>query len=154
MMAVFTTRAALQFAVRLRTRFRQRALEWEHASIAVLLGVVFVSHPELFKGDAYSAPIFQLTGPAIWGWVILTTGALRLIALAINGYMAQPTALIRAISAALGVGLFGVITLGILTSGTVISALAAWIPITVFGLFSISWAIVDVGIPDRHDAAR
>jgi len=150
-MIVFSREGAIEFQRRLKTRFRMRALEWEHAVIAVILGSILLAHPQLFDGAAFRGAVFQGPGPQVWGAAILAIGVARLLALAVNGYMARPTALIRAIAAAFGVALFGVISLGVLLSGTTITALASFLAITVFGAFSIAWAIVDVGVPDHHD---
>lgn len=148
---IFSRRTAVEFRRRLRSRFRMRALEWEHTVVAILLGVFFLGEPKIFASTAYSAPIFQWAGPTIWGWSIVGMGIVRLLALGINGYMARPTAFVRAFSAGLGVGVFGIITIGIIASGTFASALPAFIAITAFGTLSIAWAMVDVVIPDRHD---
>jgi hypothetical protein len=147
---VFRRNGAVEFQRRLRQRFRLRVIEWEHAVIAVGFGAIILGHPELFAGKVFQAPVFQWFGPGAWGWGVLLLGFARLLALAVNGYMARPTALIRSISAIVSVALFATISMGILFSGTTIAALAAFLPIVGFGVLPVYWAVIDVGVPDRH----
>lgn len=143
MIAVFTRR--------LQQRFRARALEWEHAGIAVLWGMILLGSPDLFGGRVFAAPIFQLPGPIVWGWAMLILGLARLAALAVNGYLARPTALIRSLSAIASVALFALICIGIVASGTPVTGLAAYLPMVGFDALAIYWAVIDVRVLDRHD---
>lgn len=147
---VFTRAGARDFQLRFRQRFRERVLEWEHAAVAVFLGAIIIGRPELFAGKVFQAPVFQWFGPGVWGFGVLALGLARLLALSVNGYMARPTALIRSISAIASVALFATISMGILFSGTTIPALAAFLPIVGFGILPVYWAVIDVGVPDRH----
>lgn len=136
-----------EVAARIRARFRSRILEWEHTSIMILWGMLTLSNPDAFGGAAFAA--FR-GGPALWGWVMLIAGVLRLVALCINGYMAQPTAMVRAFGAVAGILMFAAIMLGLLYSWTWPLGLAVYSVLGFFGLFSLGWAIFDVAIPDDH----
>ncbi len=68
-------------------------------------------------------------------------GTARLAALCVNGYMARPTALVRAIAAVSGILLFAALSLGFLFSWRWGTALAMYPVIGFFGLFSLYWAI-------------
>jgi hypothetical protein len=133
---------------RIRLRFRSRILEWEHATVATLWGLIILGNPSVFAGPAFVA--FK-GGPILWGWLVFLLGVARITALCINGYMAKPTALVRALGAVIGIGLFAALTLGLLMSWTWPPGLAVYGTLCVFGLFSIYWAIFDVAIPDGHD---
>lgn len=138
-----------QVAGRIRGRFRSRVLEWEHATIMTLWGAIVLCNPEVFSGPSFVA---FWGGPWLWGGLFLAGGALRIIALAINGYMARPTALVRAVAALSGILLFSAIGLGLLFAWTWGPGLAVYPVLGVFSLFSLYWAIFDVAIPDHHDA--
>lgn len=146
-MIIVHTREVLH---RIRRRFRDRALEWEHSVITVLFGFVLLANPAVFEGPSFVA--FP-GGPTIWGWLVTIAGTLRLAALCINGYMARPTALVRALASVSGILLFAAISLGFLFSWRWGTALAVYPVIGFFGLFSLYWAIFDVAIPDHHDDA-
>lgn len=139
---------AHEVLTRIRSRFRSRVLEWEHACITVLWGLIVLGNPSVFSGRAFAG---FAGGPALWGWIVFLTGTLRIAALCVNGYMAKPTALVRAMGALSGIGLFSVLTLGFLFSWTWPTGLAVYSVLAAFGLFSLFWAIFDVAVPDGHD---
>lgn len=133
---------------RIRQRFRPRALEWEHAIMTALYGAIVLANPAVFAGPSYVA--FPQS-PTLIGFSILMAGLLRIGALCVNGYMARPTAIVRAAAAISGIILFSLLSLGFLFSWTWPTALALYPVVGFFGLFSLYWAIFDVAIPDRHD---
>lgn len=145
-MIVVSTRAR-EVVRRMRQRFRDRALEWEHAIMTFLWGLLILANPSLFDGPGFAA--FQ-GGPEIWGWGVTLAGTLRLAALCVNGYMARPTALIRVLAGVSGILLFAAISLGFLFSWRWSTALAMYPVVGFFGLFSVYWAVIDVAIPDDH----
>lgn len=138
----------IEVAGRIRSRFRSRVLEWEHAIITLLWGLVVLGNPAVFEGPGYQAFI---GGPAFWGWVTFLAGVVRITALCVNGYMARPSAITRAFAAVSGICLFGALSLGFLFSWRWSTPLAVYPVIGFFGLFSLYWAIFDVAIPDEHD---
>lgn len=146
-MILITTKAR-EVIGRMRQRFRDRVLEWEHATITVLWGMVVLDNPDLFSTPSFVA--FK-GGPGLWGWTIVLAGIMRIAALCINGYMAQPTAIVRAFAAMTGIALFGAISLGLLFAWTWGTGLAVYPVLGFFGLFSLYWAIFDVASPDGHD---
>jgi hypothetical protein len=146
-MIVITTRTR-EVLRRIRQRFRDRALEWEHAIMTTLWGLIVLGKPSVFEGAAFEA--FR-GGPAVWGWAVAIAGTLRITALCVNGYMARPTALVRALAAVSGIILFAAISLGFLLSTGLNTGLAMYPVVGFFGLFSLYWAIFDVAIPDDHD---
>ena len=148
MMLVQTTTKVREVVSRIQQRFRSRVLEWEHAAITTLWGLIVLGNPEVFKGPAFVA---FWGGPTLWGWIVFLAGTARITALCINGYMAKPTAIVRAAGALTGIGLFGVLTLGFLFSWTWPTGLAVYSVLGFFGLFSFYWSIFDVAIPDGHD---
>lgn len=133
---------------RIRSRFRSRVLEWEHAVMMSLWGMIVLANPGVFEGPSFTAFI---GGPAFWGWALLLAGASRIGALCVNGYMARPTAVVRAFGAITGIALFAAISLGFLFSWTWGTALAMYPVVGFFGLFSLYWAVFDVAMPDGHD---
>ncbi len=139
---------AREVATRIRQRFRTRVLEWEHASVATLWGLIILGNAEAFAGPAFTA--FP-GGPVLWGWVVFLLGTARISALCVNGYMAKPTAMVRAMGALTGIILFAAISLGLLLSWTWPPGLAVYSVLGSFGLFSLYWSIFDVAIPDGHD---
>lgn len=139
---------AREVASRIISRFRSRVLEWEHAAIFTLWGLIVLGNPAEFSGPAFAA---FAGGPALWGWVVFLAGTLRIAALCVNGYMAKPTAIVRAAGALTGIGLFAVLTLGFLFSWTWPTGLAVYSVLGFFGLFSFYWSIFDVAVPDGHD---
>ena len=137
-----------EVAFRIQQRFRSRVLEWEHSAITVLWGLIVLGNPSVFSGPAFTA--FP-GGPVVWGWLVFLAGTARITALCINGYMAKPTAIVRAAGALTGIILFATITLGFLFSWTWPTGLAVYSVLGFFGLFSLYWSIFDVAIPDGHD---
>jgi hypothetical protein len=147
---IIIRKRAGEFAGRVRKRFRSRAIEWEHASIMTIFGMILLINPAVFEGPSFTA----FPGDAAWwGWGMLFAGLARFAALGINGYMARPTALVRALSALSGIVLFAAISLGLLFSWTWPTGLAPYPVLGFFGLFSLYWAIFDVAIPDDHHDA-
>lgn len=147
MIVIIRKIAQNEVAIRIRSRFRSRAVEWEHALVMTVFGAIVLLNPAVFNGPSFSAFI---GGPFVWGPCMLIAGTARILALCINGYMARPTALVRALSALSGVLLFAAITLGLLFSWTWPTGLAPYAVMGFFGLFSLYWSIFDVAIPDGH----
>lgn len=145
---IFIQHKAREVFTRIQQRFRGRALEWEHSAVAVLWGLLVLGNPKAFAGPAFAA--FP-GGPVLWGWLVFLLGVARVSALCVNGYMAKPTAMVRAMGALTGIALFAAITLGLLMSWTWPPGLAVYSVLGFFGLFSLYWAIFDVAIPDGHD---
>lgn len=143
-MIVVTTQAIVK---RILSRFRSRVLEWEHAIIMTLWGVIVVYNPTIFNDAGYVAFV---GGSLFWGSVVIIAGLVRISALCVNGYMARPTALVRAFAAASGILMFAAISLGFLFSWRWSTALAVYPVLGFFGLFSLYWSIFDVAIPDDH----
>jgi hypothetical protein len=148
-MIVISTKAH-EVVARVRMRFRARALEWEHAIITFLFGMIILANPAVFDGAGFVA--FQ-GGPTVWGWGVTIAGILRLAALCVNGYMARPTALIRVLAGVSGILLFAAISLGFLFAWRWSTAFAVYPVVGFFGLFSVYWAVIDVAIPDHHNDA-
>ena len=140
----------VEVAKRIQQRFRDRVLEWEHAIMTVIWGLVVLGNPGVFEGPSFAA--FK-GGAVVWGWAVMIAGTLRIAALCVNGYMARPTAMVRALAAVSGILLFAAISLGFLLSWRWGTALAMYPVVGFFGLFSLYWAIFDVANPDEHDDA-
>lgn len=132
---------------RLQGRFRGRSLEWEHSVIMTLWGLIVLFNPSQFEGPGFVA--FK-GGPYIWGSMVLLAGLTRFVALCVNGYMARPTALVRALGAGSGIVLFAAISLGFLFSWRWSTALAVYPVVGFFTLFSLYWSVIDVAIPEDH----
>ncbi len=145
---IIQQRKVIEIATRIRQRFRSRVLEWEHAIITVLWGLIVLGNPGVFEGPSFTAFI---GGPAFWGSAVFLAGVARITALCVNGYMAKPTAVVRAFAAITGIALFAALSLGFLFSWRWSTALAVYPVIGFFGLFSLYWAIFDVAVPDGHD---
>jgi hypothetical protein len=145
---IVVTRQARIVLLRIRQRFRQRALEWEHAIMTVLWGLIVLGNPGQFDSPGFAAFI---GGPMVWGWAITVLGTARIMALCVNGYMARPTALMRVLAGVSGILLFAAISLGFLFSWRWGTALAMYPVVGVFGLFTVYWAIFDVAFPDHHN---
>lgn len=137
----------VQVMGRIRQRFRARALEWEHAVMTFLWGLIVLGNPAQFDSPGFAA--FK-GGPMLWGWGVVIAGVFRIGALCVNGYMARPTALVRVLAGVSGILLFAAISLGFLFSWRWGTALAMYPVVGFFGLFSVYWAIFDVAIPDDH----
>lgn len=144
-MVIITTREVIG---RIQSRFRDRVLEWEHAVIMSLWGIIVIANPGVFEGPGYVAFV---GGPALWGWAVLLAGFGRLIALCVNGYMAQPTAVARALGTGSGIVMFAAISLGFLFSWRWSTPLATYPVVGFFSLFSLYWSITDVVHPEKHD---
>jgi hypothetical protein len=149
---IVVTRSTREVILRIRQRFRDRVLEWEHAIMTCLWGLIILGNPAQFDSAGFAAFV---GGPVTWGWTVTIAGVLRLAALCVNGYMARPTALIRVLAGVSGILLFAAISLGFLFSWRWGTALAMYPVVGFFGLFSVYWAIFDVAIPDdhRHDTS-
>lgn len=151
-MAVIVVEKSKEVVRRIRDRFRSRVLEWEHSIIATLWGLIVLTNPSVFTGPGFVAFWGPVDGKsAIWGYLVFTVGMVRILALVVNGYMARPTAIVRVVSAVLGILLFGALSLGFLFSWRFSTPLALYPVLGFFGLFSFYWALFDVAVPDEHD---
>lgn len=127
------------------TRFRPRALEWEHGLIAVGWGFTLLVNPGLFALPSFRA---FLGGPYVWGGIVMGFGVLNVIALLINGLVARPTAAIRTITAASQIFLFLVIASGLLFSGVGGTGIWTYFILGVFGFPAAAWALLDAVAPE------
>jgi hypothetical protein len=143
-MVIVTTR---EITRRISSKFRSRSLEWEHTVMMILFGFIVLVNPAIFEGPGFVA---FWGGPYLWGSFILLFGIVRLAALCVNGYMAKPTAMVRALGAGCGILVFAALTLGFLFSWRWSTALSMYPVVGFFGLFPLAWSILDVALPDTN----
>ncbi len=97
--------------IRFKNTFRERLPEWIASMAMLLWGLIVLSQaPELWDSARFSVLASYAT-QAVWGWVTVTLGSLRLIALAVNGAW-RPTGHIRALGALAGVVVWTAIMIG------------------------------------------
>lgn len=136
-------------AGRIRKKFQSRALEWEHSVMIFLFGVIVIANPAIFKLPAFAQ---FWGGPSLWGPMSLGVGVLRITALCINGYMAKPTAWIRAIGSVFGIALFAGISYGFVLAGGLTTGFAMYPIAGIFGYFALSVSVTDIGDRgSKHD---
>jgi len=129
----------------LKQRFRLRSLEWEHACISVVFGLIVLIDPRIFDGASFRGFV---GGPQLWGWGVLLMGIANIVALIINGTVPKPTAALRTISAALQIFLFGMLAIGFFLSGTGTTGMGTYAVLGLFGFFAASWALLDAVAPE------
>lgn len=132
----------------LSRRFRARALEWEHATIAVGFGFILLVNPGLFNLQSFRAFV---GGPHVWGVVVMGLGLVNVVALIINGTIPRPTAAIRTITAASQIFLFLVISTGLLFSGVGGTGIWTYLVLGVFGFPAAAWALLDAVRPEYDE---
>ena len=128
-------------------RFRLRAIEWEHAIIAVGFGATLLTNPALFDAPSFSAFV---GGPMVWGWAVLSVGILNIIALIVNGSVPRPTAMARTLSAAAQIFLFLMLAAGFVFSGTWSTGWWTYFVLGIFGFPAAAWALLDAVAPEYH----
>lgn len=68
--------------------FSARASEWAFAGLLISLGWLFLSSPDLFDASLSYGGLANLADEIVWGWACIGVGAIRLVALIINGTFA------------------------------------------------------------------
>lgn len=129
----------------LRQRFRLRSLEWEHACISIVFGLIILYNPTLFDAASFQGFI---GGPVLWGWGVLVMGTANVIALIVNGTRPKPTAALRTISALLQIFLFLMLAIGFFASGTGSTGIGTYGVLAIFGFFAAAWALLDAVAPE------
>jgi hypothetical protein len=129
----------------LRQRFRLRSLEWEHACISVVFGLIVLFDPAIFDGASFRGFV---GGPQLWGWGVFLMGVANIAALIGNGTVPKPTAALRTISAVLQKFLFLMLAIGFFASGTGTTGMGTYAVLALFGFFAASWALLDAVAPE------
>jgi hypothetical protein len=126
--------------VRLHTEVKERLgprlLEWEHALILMLFGLI-LAQPRVSMGS--------IPNEDTWGTVIFSLGLLRLLSLVVNGLRRKMTSWLRAFCSISSSMVFVLIGLGYVISGNWGVAAAFFPIVAVFELFNYSRAMRDVG---------
>lgn len=81
---------------------RSRALDWTCAAMILAWGIVLLLPGETFTSPAYEF-LADLGTEAAWGSTLIVIGALRVVALIVNGHWQEGSPVMRAVAAALGV---------------------------------------------------
>ncbi|MFG1465281.1 hypothetical protein V5F77_20565 [Xanthobacter sp. DSM 24535] len=131
----------------IRHHFRARATEWMLSGVMLLWGALLLRPGQAFSQPAYSE-LARIASEEWWGWICLITGAVRLVALIINGAM-RPSPHLRAGLAFLSSYFWFELSLGFLLAGGYGTALAVYPLAFVFDLFNAAMAAGDAGASDR-----
>lgn len=87
----------------MRVRFQLRILEWMNAAMLFSLGLVTTYFPQSLSNPSLA---YFREHSSLWAALFLIVGAMRIIALTINGRWNGGTPTLRFIGAALGAGIF------------------------------------------------
>ncbi|MDR6703002.1 hypothetical protein [Agrobacterium tumefaciens] len=117
--------------VRIQHRFGPRMMEWFMAGHLMLFGYVLLLPSQTFNQPAFMGFNEIVPSENFLGWIMFTTGCLRIIGLVINGARKNVTPQIRQISAAAGCLIWSGIAYAFASSGVI----STWIAI--YPLFSI-----------------
>lgn len=117
--------------VRIQHRFGPRMMEWFMAGHLMLFGYVLLLPSQTFNQPAFMGFNEIVPSENFLGWIMFTTGCLRIIGLVINGARKNVTPQIRQISAAAGCLIWSGIAYAFASSGVI----STWIAI--YPLFAI-----------------
>lgn len=118
------------------TKGNPRLMEWEHAVLLMVFGVVLAQPTNA---------LWRLEHEDLWGSIIFVVGLARFGSLLVNGYMQRTTSSIRAASAILSSMIFVIIGLGYIWSGRLDWEAALFPIIGLFEIFNYGRAMRDVG---------
>lgn len=131
----------------IRRHFRARATEWMLSGVMLLWGALLLRPGQTFAQPVYSE-LARIASEEWWGWICLITGAVRLVALIINGAM-RPSPHLRAGLAFVSTYFWFELSLGFVLSGGQGTALAVYPLAFLFDLFNAAMAAGDAGASDR-----
>lgn len=136
--------------------FHARSSEWQLSFSAVIWGVVVALPGEVFTSVAWE-PLARWGSETSWGSAAVVIGGLRLVALIINGTFADTwygrySPHVRATMAFLTCFLWATLSLGLISSGALSTAFAAYPVFFCFDAWNARRAAVDAAFADRIKA--
>lgn len=117
-------------------RLHERLNEWEHSVALMVFGSVLAA-PQIM--------LPQLPHENGWGIAIFVLGTVRFGSLVINGMRRKITTWLRALSAAVGCLVFGLISLAFVSAHALDGAAALFPVIAIFEIFNYGRAMRDAG---------
>lgn len=134
-----------------QSTFKARASEWVLASILSSIGLMLLRPDDIFGQSSVYIGLAQIASQHTWGWFCLVGGAIRLVALTINGYWIPSSYHLRALTAFLGCLFWFQFALGLFVSDrpTIILVTVPWL--FLMDLINCHRAAVDANIGrERH----
>lgn len=121
--------------VAMKKHFKERAIEWWSAGMLTLWGAYVLLHPTMFTALPQCEGLLLLAPQHIWGFLAFTFGALRLLALTINGFW-YPTPLIRLTTAFMSIFVWFWVEVGMILSDVPQMGIVVYGWLTIADLYS------------------
>lgn len=143
----------------IRAHWRARFAEWLLAVGLTGWGGTLLSDPPTFPISPAYAQMAVLAPEEVWGSVAIAIGIVRLLALTANGTFAhrawgRHSPHVRAVMALLSAGVWFMIFMGLLLSGTSAPGVAIYGVIMVFDIQNFVSALGDAGESDATKATK
>lgn len=127
--------------VHFRSTFRQRMPEWFAAGTLALLGAILLQPHHVFSEPCF-IPLARIATEAVWGWAALMIGAMRLMALIINGAW-RATPVLRQIGCTFGIVVWVGMAVGSISAGFIATDFAYLLFLFMIDTASLSFAAQD-----------
>lgn len=110
----------------LQETFEARASEWALTGAVLSLAAIFFLNGEMFYGESLYGIRNMINDRFIWAWLFLSVGVVRLAVLLVNGaYWRTPH--FRALTAFLCTGVWFLLLIGFMKSGSILAAIMPWV---------------------------
>jgi hypothetical protein len=114
-----------------RERLHFRLAEWHLAVTMTLCGFGLLQPGDVFAMPHY-AVLSYLADEDVWGWTLLVVGALRLMALTVNGALPRGSPHLRALLAIVSCVLWSALLMGFMSAGSP----SLMVPVTAAAVFT------------------
>ncbi len=133
--------------VRFRDTFRERMPEWITSLAMLIWGLIVLSQGENLWSREFYSVLSTIGTQASWGWLTTIVGALRLVALTINGAW-RPTGHIRAFGALVGSVVWSALIIGYMIMDWSPPAIATQSAMLLLDISAIWFAAGDAKVAD------
>lgn len=112
-----------------RQHFPARYSEWFLASILLTIGLLLLRPENIFAQSPAYVGLARIANQTTWGWFCFVFGALRIVALIVNGSWVPSSYHLRAFTAFISCFFWFQFTLGLMATGnpTLMLATAPWL---------------------------
>lgn len=106
--------------------FPHRALEWVLAGVLTSWGLMLLRPEETFAISIVYDGLKVIASERVWGWACLVVGALRFVALFVNGAWVPPSYFLRTATSFASCFFWFTISFGLMVTGTATTGLAVY----------------------------
>ncbi len=123
------------------SHFKLRAIEWGLAAMLFCMGTIFLNADFNFNNSPALSELARLNSEKFWGWLCITIGGMRLVALWMNGAWRR-SPYVRALTALFSSLLWLQITLGLVVQPLLTIGIAIFPFLIFLDWFSV-WRAMD-----------